>query len=114
MAFCTVHNRMPEVKRDGGEKMNIQPLADRVVIQVSEAEDVSKSGIVIPDTAKEKPQQGIVVAVGRGKTEGSTLIAPEVAVGDKVIFSKYGASEITIEGKEYLVLKEEDILAVIS
>lgn len=94
--------------------MNIRPLADRVVIQMSEAAGVSKGGILIPDTAKERPQQGIVVAVGRGKTEGSTLIAPEVEVGNTVIFNKYGASEVTIEDKEYLVLKEEDILAVIS
>jgi chaperonin GroES len=104
---------VPEVKKDGGERMNIRPLADRVVIQVSAAEEVSKGGIVIPDTAKEKPQQGVVVAIGRGKTEGTTLIVPEVAVGDKVLFMKYSGAEITIEEKEYLILREEDILAVI-
>lgn len=94
--------------------MNIKPLADRVVVKVSEADEVSKGGIVIPDSAKERPQQGVVVAIGRGKTEGATLISPEVAVGDKILFNKYGVSEITIEDQEYLVMREEDILAIIS
>lgn len=94
--------------------MKIQPLADRIMVEVLEAKDVTKGGIVLPDTAKEKPQEAKVVAVGKGKIsdEGKT-IAPEVKVGDKILFGKYSGSEITIDENEYLILKEEDILAII-
>ena len=94
--------------------MKIQPLADRIVVKVLEAEEVTKGGIVLPDTAKEKPQEAEVIAVGKGKVsdEGKT-IAPEVKVGDKILFGKYSGTEITMNGQEYLILKEEDILAVI-
>lgn len=94
--------------------MKIQPLADRIMVEVLEAKDVTKGGIVLPDTAKEKPQEAKVVAVGKGKIsdEGKT-IPPEVKVGDKILFGKYSGSEITIDENEYLILKEEDILAII-
>jgi len=94
--------------------MKIQPLADRIMVKVLEAKEVTKGGIVLPDTAKEKPQEAEVVGVGKGKVsdEGKT-IAPEVKVGDKILFGKYSGTEITVDGKEYLILKEEDILAII-
>ncbi|MDD5437441.1 MAG: co-chaperone GroES [Candidatus Omnitrophica bacterium] len=93
--------------------MKIQPLADRIMVKVLEAKEVTKGGILLPDTAKEKPQEAEVVAVGKGKisNEGKT-IAPEVKVGDKILFGKYSGTEITLDGKEYLILKEEDILAI--
>ena len=92
--------------------MKLQPLADRIVVKVLEAEEVTKGGIVLPDTAKEKPQQAEVMEVGKGKISDGKLIAPEVKKGDKVLFGKYSGTEITIDGKEYLILKEEDILAI--
>jgi chaperonin GroES len=94
--------------------MKIQPLADRIMVEVLEAKEVTKGGIVLPDSAKEKPQEAKVIAVGKGKVsdEGAT-IAPEVKVGDKVLFGKYSGTEITVDGNEYLILKEEDILAII-
>jgi chaperonin GroES len=95
--------------------MNMQPLGDRVVIKPLEAEGKTKGGIVLPDTAKEKPQEGKVVAVGKGKIlENGTLQPPEVKVGDRVLYAKYSGSEVTTkEGEELLILKEEDILAII-
>jgi len=95
--------------------MNIQPLGDRVVIKALDAEAKTKGGIVIPDTAKEKPQEGKVVAVGKGKVlENGTVHAPEVKVGDKVLYGKYSGNEITTkEGEELLIMREEDILAII-
>jgi chaperonin GroES len=95
--------------------MNIQPLGDRVVIKPLEAETKTKGGIVIPDTAKEKPQEGKVVAVGKGKVLDSGTVQPlEVKVGDKVLYGKYSGNEITTkEGEELLIMKEEDILAII-
>lgn len=94
--------------------MKIQPLADRIMVEVLEAKEVTKGGIVLPDSAKEKPQEAKVIAVGKGKVsdEGKT-IAPEVKAGDKVLFGKYSGTEIVVDGNEYLILKEEDILAVI-
>ena len=94
--------------------MNIQPLEDRVLIKPLEAEEKTKGGILLPDTAKEKPQEGKVVAVGKGKTlESGKVEAPEVKVGDVVLYGKYSGTEITKDGEEYLFVKEEDILAVI-
>ena len=95
--------------------MNIQPLGDRIVVKPLEAESKTKGGIVLPDTAKEKPQEAKVVAVGKGKVlENGTLQPPEVKVGDKVLYGKYSGSEITTkEGEELLILREEDILAII-
>ena len=94
--------------------MKIQPLADRIMVEVLEAEDVTKGGIVLPDTAKEKPQEAEVIAVGKGKvSDEGKVIAPEVKAGDKILFGKYSGTEITMDGKEYLILKEEDILAIV-
>ena len=93
----------------------IKPLGDRVLLKVLEAESKTKGGIVLPDTAKEKPQEGKVVAVGKGKScEDGTVKPLEVKVGDKVLFAKYSGTEVTTkEGEEYLIVKEEDILAVV-
>jgi chaperonin GroES len=94
--------------------MKIQPLADRIMVKVLEAKEVTKGGIVLPDTAKEKPQEAEVVSVGKGKiSDEGKLIAPEVKSGDRVLFGKYSGSEITVDGNEYLILKEEDILAIV-
>ncbi|MDN5363437.1 MAG: chaperonin GroES [Eubacteriales bacterium] len=92
----------------------IKPLADRVVVKPLEVEEKTASGIVLPDTAKEKPQQGEVVAVGPGRLLDNGQRAPmEVKVGDKVIYSKYAGTEVKVEGKEYLILNERDILAIV-
>jgi chaperonin GroES len=95
--------------------MDIKPLGDRIVVKPLEAENKTKGGIVLPDTAKEKPQEAKVVAVGKGKVlENGSLQAPEVKVGDKVLYGKYSGNEITTkEGEELLILREEDILAII-
>lgn len=95
--------------------MEIKPLGDRIVVKPLEAESKSKGGILLPDTAKEKPQEAKVVAVGKGKTlENGTVATPEVKVGDKVLYGKYSGNEITTkEGEELLILREEDILAII-
>jgi len=95
--------------------MNIKPLADRIVIKPLEAQDKTKGGIVLPDTAKEKPQEGKVVAVGKGRVLENGKIEPlEVKVGDIVLYSKYSGTEITKDGEEYLIVKEEDILAIVN
>lgn len=95
--------------------MNIQPLGDRVVVKSLEAETKTKGGIVLPDTAKEKPQEGKVVAVGKGKAlDNGTIQKPEVKVGDTVLYGKYSGTEVTTkDGEEYLIMKEEDIFAII-
>ncbi len=95
--------------------MKIKPLADRVVVKpVEEKEEVKQGSIIIPDTAKEKPQQGKVIAVGPGKiSESGTKINPEVKVGDVVLYGKYSGTEVTVDGEEYLIMRESDILAVI-
>ncbi|NQT22779.1 MAG: co-chaperone GroES [Candidatus Omnitrophica bacterium] len=93
--------------------MKIQPLGDRIMVEVLEAKEKTKGGIVLPDTAKEKPQEAKVIAVGKGRVsdEGKT-IAPEVKAGDKILFGKYSGTEIVVDDTEYLILKEEDILAI--
>jgi len=95
--------------------MKIQPLHDRVVVKRVEEEEKTKGGIIIPDTAKEKPIEGIVVAVGSGKSEGEgkKKVPLDVKKDDRVLFSKYAGTEITIEGEEHLIMKEEDIIAII-
>ena len=95
--------------------MNLQPLDDRIVVRPNEAEERTVSGLVIPDTAKEKPQQGEVLAVGPGKrSEQSGEIIPiDVKVGDTVVYSKYGGTEITVEGEDLLILSSRDVLAVV-
>jgi chaperonin GroES len=95
-------------------KLKIRPLSDRVVVEPLEAEGKSKGGIILPDTAKEKPQEGKIVAVGKGKVDDNGKLIPMgVEVGDKVLYGKYSGTEITIDGKEYMILKEEDVLAVL-
>ncbi len=96
-------------------KLNITPLADRVVIKPAEAEEVTKGGIILPDTAKEKPIEGTVVATGSGKVgdDGKT-IALTVKVGDKVLYGKYSGTEITVDGVDYLIMRENDIFAVVN
>jgi chaperonin GroES len=93
--------------------MNLQPLEDRIVVRPSESEETTASGLVIPDTAKEKPQQGEVLAVGPGRRSDQTgeIIAMDVAVGDIVVYSKYGGTEINIEGEDLLILTARDVLA---
>ena len=94
--------------------MNVKPLGDRVLVQAIEQDEVKKGGIIIPDTAKEKPQEGKVVAIGTGKRdENGKLIPFEVKKGDRVLISKYGGTEIKIDGKDYLIMREDDILGVI-
>ena len=92
----------------------IQPLADRVVIKAIEEAEQMRGGLYIPDTAKEKPSQGEVVAVGPGKlSEEGKRLAPDVKVGDKVLYGKYSGTEITLDGEEFLILRESDVLAVV-
>ena len=93
--------------------MNLQPLEDRIVVRANEAESTTASGLVIPDTAKEKPQQGEVLAVGPGRRSDQTgeIIPVDVAVGDTVVYSKYGGTEITVEGEDLLILNARDVLA---
>jgi chaperonin GroES len=94
--------------------MNIKPLADRVVVKPLEAEEKKQGTIIIPDTAKEKPMQGEVVAVGPGKmTESGQKVAMEVKKGDKILYGKYSGTEVTVDGKEYLIVRESDILAIL-
>jgi len=94
--------------------MKVQPLADRILVEVLEAKEKTKGGIVLPDTAKEKPQEAKVVAVGKGKVSDEGKKVPlEVKVGDVVLFGKYSGAEIIVDDKEYLILKEEDILAIV-
>ena len=95
--------------------MNINPLADRVVIEVDKKKETTVGGIIMPDTAKEKPQEGKVVAAGQGRrANNGDLIAMEVKVDDVVLYSKYAGTEVKIDGSEYLVMKESDILAIIN
>ncbi|MHB8073034.1 co-chaperone GroES [Desulfosporosinus fructosivorans] len=93
--------------------MNIKPLADRVIIKALPMEEKTKSGIYMPDTAKEKPQEGEVIAVGPGKMEKGVRVTLDVKVNDRVIYSKYAGTEVKFDGEEYLILKEADILAII-
>ena len=94
--------------------MNIKPLGERVVIKVLESEEKTKSGIVLPDTAKEKPQMGKVLAVGTGRLlDNGQRVALDVKEGDKVLFAKYAGTEVKLDGEEYMVLKENDILAIV-
>ena len=94
-------------------KFSLEPLEDRIVVKPGEAEETTVSGIVIPDTAKEKPQEGEVIAVGPGRFEDGNRVPLDVKAGDKVIYSKYGGTEITVEGEDYLILSARDVLAVV-
>ena len=95
--------------------MAIKPLADRVVVKPSQPEEKTAGGIILPDTVKEKPQQGLVVAVGPGKvSESGTKVSMEVKAGDKVLYGKYSGTEVQIEGVDHLIMRESDILAILS
>ena len=93
--------------------MNLKPLGDRLIVEVIEEEQTTASGIVLPDTAKEKPQRGRVLAVGKGRYEDGNLIPLDVETGDEIIFSKYGGTEIKLGADEYLILSARDVLAVV-
>ena len=95
--------------------INIKPLSDRVLAKrLDEAEEQKVGGIIIPDTAKEKPQEAEIVAVGPGRVEDGERVGLEVSVGDKVLIGKYSGTEVKIEGEEYLIMREDDILAVVA
>lgn len=94
--------------------MQIRPLHDRVIVRRTEEEEKTKGGIIIPDTAKEKPIEGRIIAVGEGRVKkDGTKISLEVKAGDRVLFAKYGGTEVKIDGEEYLMMKEDDIVAII-
>ena len=94
--------------------MKIRPLQDRVIVQRMDEEETTKGGIIIPDTAKEKPQEGKVIAVGKGKVGDNGKVTPlDVKTGDKILFGKYSGTEVKIEGDEYIIMREDDILGVL-
>jgi chaperonin GroES len=94
--------------------VSLQPLEDRIVVKPSEGEEMTASGLVIPDTAKEKPQEGEVIAVGPGRFEDGSRVPLDVKVGDKVIYSKYGGTEVKLAGDELLILSARDVLAIVN
>jgi chaperonin GroES len=94
--------------------VSLQPLEDRIVVKPSEGEEMTASGLVIPDTAKEKPQEGEVIAVGPGRFEDGNRVPLDVKVGDKVIYSKYGGTEVKVGGDELLILSARDVLAIVN
>ena len=95
-------------------KMNLKPLGDRVIVKPMEAEEKTKGGIILPDTAKEKPIEGTIVAVGPGRvSDDGKVIKMEVKAGDKVLYGKYSGTEVTVDGVEYLIMRESDIFAII-
>ena len=95
-------------------KLKLNPLADRVVVQAAEAEEKTKGGIILPDTAKEKPVEGTIVAAGPGKiADNGELVKMSVKVGDKVLYGKYSGTEVTVNGEEYLIMRESDIFAIL-
>jgi chaperonin GroES len=103
-----------QLRKESEGFMKIRPLHDRVIVQRIQEEEKTKGGIIIPDTAKEKPQEGKIIAVGPGKVlENGTKVTPDVKVGDKILFGKYSGTEIKIEGEEFLMMREDDILGVI-
>jgi len=104
-----------DIKEKEEVSMQITPLGDRILVKPLEAEEKTKGGIILPDTAKEKPQEGRVVAVGKGKTSDDGKVQPlEVKPGDKILYGKYSGTEIKLEDEEHLIIKEEDVLAIIT
>jgi len=94
--------------------MNIKPLADRILVKPVQESETVKGGIIIPDTAKEKPQEGVIIAIGEGRiSDSGDTIQPKVKKDDKVLYSKYAGTEITVEGEDYLIMRESDVLAII-
>jgi chaperonin GroES len=105
---------IPEGELEGNSIMNIRPLYDRIVVKRIEEQETTRNGIVIPDSAKEKPQEGEVVAVGHGKRlENGELVALDVKVGDRILFGKYSGSETKMDGTEYIIMREDDVLGVL-
>ena len=98
---------------DTATKIKIQPLGDRVIIKALEPKETRKGGIIIPETAKEKPQEGLVVATGKGKTEDGKLVPMEIKTGDTVLYGKYSGTEIKINDEEYLIMTESDVLGIV-
>ena len=98
---------------DTATEVKVKPLADRVVVKALEDTEQMRGGLYIPDTAKEKPQQGEVVAVGPGKVEDGARVEMELKVGDKVLYGKYSGTEVTVDNEQYLILRESDVLAVV-
>ncbi|RKX20164.1 MAG: co-chaperone GroES [Candidatus Zixiibacteriota bacterium] len=94
--------------------MAVKPLADRVLVKQAEAAEVKKGGIIIPDTAKEKPQQGEVIEVGPGRVEDGKTVPMEVKKGDKILYGKYSGTEVTVDDEEFIIMRESDILAIIN
>jgi chaperonin GroES len=109
LSECLVSRKVKQKFEIKMSKVNIKPLADRVIIEPAAAEETTASGIIIPDTAKEKPQKGSVVAVGSGKKDEPIT----VKVGDSVLYGKYAGTEITVDGNEYLIMRESDIFAIV-
>jgi len=108
-------SRLKTRKEKEVQKMKIKPLGDRILVKRVEGEEKSKGGIIIPDSAKEKPQEGLIVAVGKGKTtDDGKLIALEVKEGDRVLFGKYSGTEVKLDGEEHLIMREDDILGILS
>ena len=98
----------------GGMGMNIRPLYDRIVVKRVEEKETIQGGIIIPDSAKEKPQEGEVVAVGQGKRlENGKVVAPDVKAGDRILFGKYSGSEIKLDGEEYVIMREDEVLGIL-
>jgi len=93
--------------------MNVKPLADRVLVKPLEAEETKKGGIIIPDTAKEKPQEGQIMEVGPGRYEEGKVVPMEVKKGDRVLYGKYSGTEVTIDGDPYMIMRESDVLAIL-
>jgi chaperonin GroES len=111
--FAPHHNQI-EVKTKGAISMKIRPLQDRVLVKRIQEEEKTKGGIIIPDTAKEKPQEGKVIAVGKGKVNEDGKLTPlDVKAGDRILFGKYSGTEVKIEGEEHLIMREEDILGIL-
>jgi chaperonin GroES len=110
--FLEINTSSKQKRRDG--KMKLRPLQDRILVQRVEEETTTKGGIIIPDTAKEKPAEGEVKSVGNGKVgDDGKRVALEIKVGDRILFGKYSGTEVKIEGEEYLIMREDDVLGVI-
>ena len=112
--ICNNNNKDLKYNNNLGEIMKLKPLSDRIVVKAHEAEEKTASGIILPDTAKEKPQMGEVLAVGPGKlNENGTLNKMSLKKGDKVLYGKYSGSEVSIDGEELMIMRESDILAIL-
>jgi len=113
-SFSSLSGKDPKPQKDGEHSMNVRPLHDRIIVQRLEEGEQKIGGIIIPDSAKEKPQQGKVIAAGNGKTKDDGNRLPlDVKAGDTILFGKYSGQEIKLDGEEYLIMREDEVLAVI-